>query len=147
MGLFSHFKKKRRSIIHHENEKLPYDERVEVKPLYLVTTIVPRNQARYFEDAYKDAGASLSFTMFAHSLPPEEIRNVLGEDETKKEMVFTVCQKETLTKIKKIAADRFQVSKISKGILLVSPINSVSGISVYRYLADMSPEEEYQNGK
>ena len=84
-------------------------------------------------------------TLFAHSLPPEEIRNVMGEDETKKEIILTVCRKDLVPKIKEIAATRFGVSELSKGVLFVSPIDAVSGIVAYKYLADMSREGQ-KNG-
>lgn len=126
----------------------PFEKREKLYSLILFVTIVNRGQSNYFVKAYNDIGASVSLTLYSYSMPPEEILKLLGGN-TKKDIVFTLTREEYLPKLKQIASDRFAISKASKGIAFACPIDSVSGISVYKFLADQNKElrEGYRNGR
>ena len=117
-----------------------YEKREHVQSLSLFFTIINRHQAQYFVKAYQDVGCSLSIIMYAHSMPPVEILQLLGPDETKKDIIMTVTRTEYLPQLKQIAADRFKISNVSKGIAFAIPIDAVSGIAVYKFLADHNKE-------
>lgn len=130
--------------------KAPFEQREKIYPLSLFFTIVERNQSRYYESAYQEAGASMSVTLYAHSMPPEEILSILGEMETKKDIVVTVCRSELVPSLKKIAEQRFAVSRAAKGIAFACPIDAVQGIAAYRFLADQNKDirlEENNHGR
>lgn len=144
------FKKKKDSLQSNSNEeRLPFDQREKVYPLCLFFTIVNRNQSAFYTKAYQDVGASMSIIFYSHSQPPVEIANVLGPDNLKKEIVVTITRGEFVPKLMDIAQKRFDISKAAKGIAFSCPIDSVSGISVYRFLADQNKEirENENNGK
>lgn len=119
---------------------LPFEKRETVQSLSLFFTIINRHQAQYFVKAYQDVGCSLSMVMYAHSMPPVEILQLLGAEETKKDIIMTVTRTEYIPELKKIAEERFKISKISKGIAFAIPIDAVSGIAVYKFLADHNKE-------
>ncbi len=147
---FKFFEKKKEKLETEKAEnRLPFDQREKVYPLCLFFTIVNRNQSAYYTKAYADAGASLSMVFYSHSQPPEEIASVLGPDNLKKEIIFTVTRSEYVEKLKHIAEERFKISSAAKGIAFVCPIDSVSGISVYKFLSDQNKEirENEQNAK
>lgn len=121
-------------------ERIPYENKEKLYPLILFVTIVNRDQSNYFTKAYSDCGASLSLTLYSYSMPPIEIQNLLGPDNLKKDIVFTIARGEYLPELEKIASDRFSISQESKGIAFACPIDSVSGISVYKFLADQNKE-------
>lgn len=125
----------------------PFEEREKVQSLSLFFTIVNRHQAGYFLKAYEEVGASMSLVLYAHSMPPVEILQLLGPDETKKDIIFTVARSEYLPKLKQIAAERFKISKVAKGIAFAIPIDSVSGIAVYKFLADHNKEARIHGEK
>lgn len=128
----------------------PFEQREQIYPLSLFFTIVERNQSRYYENAYQEVGASMSLTLYAHSMPPEEILAILGEMETKKDIVITVCRSELIPSLKDIAQKRFAVSKAAKGVAFACPIDAVQGIAAYRFLADQSKDirtEETKHGR
>ena len=128
----------------------PFEKREQIYPLSLFFTIVERNQSRYYENAYQEAGASMSLTLYAHSMPPEEILAILGEMETKKDIVITVCRSELIPSLKEIAQKRFAVSKAAKGVAFACPIDAVQGIAAYRFLADQNKDirtEETKHGR
>ncbi len=132
-----------------EAERLPFDQREKVYPLCLVITIVNRNQSSFYTKAYQDCGASMSMIFYSHSQPPVEIASVLGADNLKKEIIMTITRSEYVEPILNIAKERFAISKAAKGIAFTCPIDSVGGISVYRFLADQNKEirENEENAK
>jgi hypothetical protein len=147
MGLFSLKKRKKeeRTV-----EREPFEKREKVYPLVAYFTIVNRGQSRFYTDAYAKKGASLSMVLYAHSLPPENIVSLFGESSLRKDIVMTVCREDLVPELMQIAKQRFAISRQAKGIVFVCPIDSVSGISVYRFLADQNRElrlEEKNNGR
>lgn len=129
--------------------RLPFEEREKVYSLSLFFTIVNRDQSSFYTKAYAEVGASMSFVFYSYSQPPIEIINVLGHDSLKKETVVTVVRTEDVEKLKKIAEERFSISHTAKGVAFACPIDGVSGIAVYKFLADQNREirETSQNGK
>ena len=123
-----------------EVPSVPFEEREELKQISVFVTIINRHQAQYFIKTYEECGASLSLVLYAYSMPPSDIVQILGIEETKKDIIFTVCRDEDIPKLKQIAADRFKISKAAKGIAFAIPIDSVSGIAVYKFLSDFNKE-------
>lgn len=141
------FKKKKKIFVKKKDSgEVPFEKQNEVSPLILFFTVVGRNQANYFVDAYNKAGASRSLVLFAHSMPPQEVRNILGADSRKKEIVRTICRYDLLEKRKKIASDRFKISQAAKGVAFAEPIDSVSSLAVYKFLSDYNHVREKENG-
>ncbi len=116
----------------------PFEKREEIHSLSVVFTIVNRGQAAYYVDAYNEVGASMSMVLYSYSMPPEQYRNILGIDSTKKEIMLTVCREEQVKEILNIAKEKFAISRAAKGIAFSCPIDSVSGIAAYKFLADQN---------
>ena len=97
--------KKMRTIKNDEiQEKLkPYEQREKIQPLVMVVTIISREQSRYYLDAYQELGASLSLVFYSYSMPPEEYRNILGSDSTKKEIILTLVRGDLLNQVMDVA--------------------------------------------
>lgn len=138
MGLFKFGKKKLEKKKEINNDLPAFEKREKVHSLILFFTIVNRNQSTYYTKAYADAGASMSIVLYSHSQPPQEIANMLGPDNLKKEIVITVAREEDMEKLKTIASNRFKISSVAKGIAFACPIDSVSGITAYKFLADQN---------
>ena len=126
----------------------PFEEREKVHPLSLVVTIVDRHRADFFLNAYREIGASLSMVLYARSMPPEEIVQLLGAESTKKDIILTVAREEYVKPMLTRAKARFRISKASKGIAFACPIDAVSGIAVYKFLSDQNKNVRInENGK
>ncbi len=137
------FGKKRKSQTGDKKENVqraPYDKREKTDSLAMVVTIVNRNQANYYVNQYEEAGASLSMVLFGYSMPPQEVVNVLGVIETRKDIVLSIARVSDVEKMKNIAYQRFAISKEAKGIMFASLLDGVCGISVYKYLSDQNRE-------
>lgn len=118
----------------------PFDQREKLYSLVAIITIVNRHQAQFFLKSYEHLGASLSLVLYAHSMPPEEIIQMLGQDVTKKDIIITIARKEYVKDMLEVAKERFKISKASKGVAFVVPVDSVSGVSVYKFLSDFEKE-------
>lgn len=124
-----------------ENENFndtPYEEREIIHPLSMVVTIINRDQFRYYTEKYHELGASFSMILYSYSMPPEEYRNILGIDSTKKEILLTFCRAEDVKKLLEVAEERFMISPAAKGIAFAVPVDSVSGIAAYKFIADQN---------
>ncbi len=141
----------KRRVINEEQkqEREAYDKREKVSPLRAFFTIINRNQSSFYTKAYSEVGASMSIILYSYSQPPQEIAKMLGPDNLKKEIIITFVKEEDVPKLMKIAQERFSISKAAKGIAFACPIDSVSGIAVYKFLSDQNKEvREYEkNGK
>lgn len=146
---FLRFKRKKEIEEKRLEDREPFEKRENVYPLCLFFTIINRDQSVYFTKAYSDAGASMSFVFYSHSQPPIEIINVLGHDNLKKEIVVTIARSEFIPALMEIAQKRFSISPAAKGIAFSCPIDSVSGISAYKFLSDQNKEirESKENAK
>ncbi len=128
---------------------VPFEQREELKQISVFVTIINRHQAQYYVKTYEECGASLSLVLYAYSMPPNDLMQIMGIEETKKDIIFTVCRDEDIPALKKVAADRFKISKAAKGVAFAVPIDSVSGIAVYKFLSDFNREvrENGSSGK
>ena len=125
----------------------PFEQREVVHSLAMVVTIINRHQADYYLEAYKECGAALTMVLYAYSMPPEELRNILGINETKKDILLTICRQEFVPSLLQRAKERFSISKASKGICFSCPIDAVSGIAVYKFLSDQNKNVRiFENG-
>ena len=126
----------------------PFEKRENIHSLSAVFTIVNRGQANFFVDAYNDIGASISMVLYSYSMPPEQYRNILGVDSTKKEIILTLVRGDLLNQVMDVAKVRFKISRASNGICFACPIDSVSGIATYKFLTDQNRElREKKYGK
>lgn len=145
------FKKKKKEINSNDNtksiERAPYDQRHsnELHSLSCVFTIVNRHQEDFYIDGYHEIGASMSVILYAYSKPPEDILSYLGDVNTKKSVIMTMCRTEYVSEMLKLASTRFKVSETTRGIAFSVPITNVAGIAVYKYFCDISKDVRKNN--
>lgn len=149
--MFQWFQRKKRMILSdkaEEKEKIPYEQQNEISSMVMLVTIINRNQSHYYIEAYEKAGASMTLVLYSYSMPPDQYRNILGPDSTKKEILLTFCREEDVQKMLDIAKARFQISRAAKGIAFTCPIDSIGGVASYQFLADQNRKiREKNNGK
>ncbi len=147
--MFKVFKRKKKTVSQEEENRQPYEARESLHALSLFFIIVNRDQSKFFVDAFAKMGVSLSLVQYGYSNPPQEIIALLGSESTKKDIIISVVRSEDINKLKKTVQQRFNISKAAKGIAFACPIDSVSGISIYRFLADQDRtiREEHSHGR
>ena len=116
--------------------KKSFDQKEKVEALALYFVIVNRGQSRYFIEKFNEIGISMNIVLYGFSSPPEDIASILGPDMLKKDIVLSFCKQSEMNKVHQIVHERFKISKLSKGVSFSVPIDSVSGVIVYKFLVD-----------
>lgn len=130
--------------------KKSYEKEYVVEPLRLMLIIVNRYQGDYYINKLKENGVAASFLCNGSGTATRDIYDVLGVGETKKDVIFALVRKDKVSQICKIAQDKFNVSKNAKGVVITVPIDSISGVLLYRFFTDTKEnikKETSTNGK
>lgn len=133
-----------------KKNKTAYDKEYVVEPLRLMVIIVNRYQGDYYINKLKENGVAASFLCNGSGTATRDIYDMLGVGETKKDVIFSLVRKDKVSQICKIAQDKFNVSKNAKGVVITVPIDSISGVLLYRFFTDTKEnikKETATNGK
>lgn len=107
-----------------------------LKKLSLLVVIVDHGVSDVFIDYFKTLEVNLELQILASGTVKEEIRNLLGLNEIKKDVLFSVIQEEKLDQAFNYIETRFKLSPKHKGIAFNIKITSVVGLSVYKILSN-----------
>ena len=80
---------------------------------------------------------SASFVQVGRGTASKNVLDVLGIEENKKEVVLSLIPKDNVTQVKNELEAFFASNKRNKGIGFSICMNSVAGVKLYRFLADM----------
>ena len=116
--------------------KKSFDQKEKIEALALYFVIVNRDQSRYFIEKFNELGISMNIILYGYSSPPVDIASLLGPDMLKKDIILSFCKQSEIEKVHSIIEERFKISKLSKGIAFAVPIDSISGVIVYKFLVD-----------
>ena len=130
MGLFSKKKK-------HDTGELPTLDNVVQKKLLLFVTIVGEGQAPAIIRLFERGGSSAQFVQRGEGTATKEIYNILGIEETGKDIVFSFLAEDKIPEIKKELSAFFVASKRNRGIGFSLPLSSIIGVRVYQFLANV----------
>lgn len=114
-----------------------YDKDFEITKLKIMFIIVDRGQGDYFIKEFEKQGVAASFKLYGTGTATKDIYELLGIGETKKDIVLSVVKVNDIEKLKEIVQERFAINKKFKGVSFCAEINSVAGVLVYKYLANV----------
>jgi nitrogen regulatory protein PII len=123
-----------------EKENLPYEESHKLSRLGLVMAIVNDGQAASIVSILNNAGSSASFISYGKGTAKNDLYDVLGFAEEKKQCILSILTEDSWAKAKGELNKRFEVSSYSKGIAFYSYLTSVANVSTYRYLGNVRNE-------
>lgn len=115
---------------------IPYEENHELIRLGLVITVVAHGQAGAIEDRLKKADCALMLRTHGSGTATSEFYEALGFNDSKKQILFSVVRKDRWPELAANLEKRFAVSPYARGISFFVSINSISGVSVYKMLAN-----------
>ncbi|MFA6755393.1 MAG: hypothetical protein WCR97_02640 [Bacilli bacterium] len=125
----------------------PYDKTYKVQPIKLMIIIVDRYQGDYYVEEFKKLGVSYLFITYGRGTVPSDLRHILSIDEDKKDIVFAFVKEDLMKDCLKVINERFNVSKVAKGISFSVPIDSMAGVLMYKFLTDTKSNRSIKNGK
>lgn len=117
-----------------KNAKFEKTNKLENLKLFFI--IVNKGQGNFFINSFIENGVSSVFNLYGNGTAPNEIYEVLGMDDNKKDIVLAAIKLSDVEKVKKIIEERFNVSKYSKGVAFSVKIDSIAGVIAYKYLVN-----------
>ena len=126
-------KKKEKTVI--EEEQTPaFEKRDDIKKLVLYTVIVPRGQGENILRIFKSNRSSAQFLMYGEGTATNAIREILGSEDTKKDIVYSLVREDAVPDIKKEIDVYFVASKKNRGIAYTISLTSIVGVKIYKFL-------------
>ena len=113
------------------------EDRPDFKKLIVFVTIVNRGLATPITRIFETIGCSAQFIQRGRGTAQKEIRDILGIEETGKDVIFSIVREESTEEIKTELAAFFKASRNNKGIAFSIPMSSMIGVKVYQFLANI----------
>lgn len=119
-----------------EVKELPTLDNVVQKKLLLFITIVGEGQSTAIRKLFERYGCSAQFVERGEGTATKEIYNILGVENTGKDVVFSFLAEDKASDIKKELDAFFVASKRNRGISFSIRLSSIIGVRVYQFLAN-----------
>lgn len=119
----------------------PYDETHDLERVGFFMSIVPDGQALAIKDLLDKAQAAFSFVTHGKGTASKEIYDVLGIEENRKQIVFSLMPMKNWPNLKDQLVRRFKISDYTKGVACMVDIDSLSSVSVYRMVTNNRIDE------
>lgn len=88
-------------------------------------------------------GVAMSLFLYAEGAREKYVADILGGEERKIELIFTIMNEKKMKDIKSALYKRFMISKDSSGAMVVFDVKSMAGVLAYKYLADFGGASKY----
>ena len=110
-----------------------FESRSDIKKLVLYTIIVPRGQADNIVRILKANKSSAQFIKYGEGTASNAIRDILGSEDTKKDIVYSIVREDAVPDIKKELDVYFIASKRNRGIAYTITLTSIVGVKLYKF--------------
>jgi hypothetical protein len=118
----------------------PYAKRNKVQKLYVLVTIVNRDASDVFIDFYRTLESNFQIVFYGKGTATKEIATYLGLSEVNKDIVLSIIREDRVKEALDYINRRFQVSKRHKGVAFTIKMQSIIGVSVYKFLSNTTKE-------
>lgn len=135
MGLF---RKKDKAKLETKAIESKYENRDDIKKLSLYITIVDKGNSGAITRLFERLGVSVQFVEMGQGTAIKEIREILGIEDTAKEIIYSFIKKESVSDATKELEAFFAISKRNRGIGFCVPLTSIIGVRVYEFLSNKS---------
>ena len=108
----------------------------DLKKLSLFIVVVNRGLANAICKIFQNAGSNAQFIQRGNGTAIKEIRDILGIEDTAKDIVLALIKKDSIEEVKPELNAFFLASKYNKGIGFSIPMSSIIGVKLYQFLTD-----------
>ena len=116
-----------------KKEDPAFETRSDIKKLVLYTVIVPRGQGENIIRIFKANKSSAQFVQYGEGTASNAIRDILGSEDTKKDIVYSLVREDVVPDIKKELDVYFIASKRNRGIAYTISLTSIVGVKLYKF--------------
>ena len=106
------------------------------KKLKLLVTVVARKKTEFFTDYISGFEVNFQTSVLAQGTAKSETLRMLGLDDSDKSVIFSVIREDRAEEIMQGLAQKFQTVRNGKGIAFTTPLSSVIGVAIYRFLSN-----------
>ena len=132
MRLFQKFLKNKNV----QPENKPSADTTSFKKLKLLVTVVPRRKTEFYLDYLTSMGVNFQTSATASGTAKSDTLYLLGLEDSDKSVLFSVVREDLAPAVLQGLEEKFEVLKNGKGIAFTTPLTSVIGVSIYRFLSD-----------
>lgn len=132
MRLFKKFWKTKNT----QPENKPTADTASVKKLKLLVTVVPRRKTEFYLDYLTSMGVNFQTSVSASGTAKSDTLYLLGLEDSDKSVLFSVVNEDIAPTVLQGLEEKFELLKNGKGIAFTTPLTSVIGVSIYRFLSD-----------
>ncbi len=118
------------------NTDKPFEKTHDIKKMSLFITIVNKGQGNAIVKLFEQFDCACSFIHRGEGTASESIYDLLGLQDNRKDVIFSIIKNENSEELKKEIESFFRINKKNKGIAMRIALSSVVGINVYRFLAN-----------
>lgn len=115
---------------------IPFQKAVPIKPMKILITIVDHGRGDIFLDYYSKNEVALQLVLNGEGAHEKELANILGLEDVRKDIVISIVQADKLPLILEFIQMRFNLSNKDRGIAFTIPLQSLIGVSVYKFLSN-----------
>jgi hypothetical protein len=116
-----------------KKEKAPSSD---VKKLKLLITVINKNKTEFYLDFLGGFDCNFQMSVPAKGTAATETLRLLGLEDTDKSVIFSVIKEENAETVLQGLDDKFHSLRGGKGIAFTTPLTSVIGVAIYRFLSD-----------
>ena len=106
------------------------------KKLKLLVTVVARKKAEFFTDYISGFEVNFQTSVLAQGTAKSETLRMLGLEDSDKSVIFSVIREDRAEEIMQGLAQKFQTVRNGKWIAFTTPLSSVIGVAIYRFLSN-----------
>lgn len=114
-------------------ESSAFEDRPDIKKLLWYTVIVPHGQADNISRLLKANKCSAVFIQFGEGTATSEIREILGSEDTKKDIIYSLVREDYIEDVKKEIDVYFAANKRNRGIAYTIKLDSIVGVKLYKF--------------
>ena len=107
------------------------------KKLKLLISIVERVKVDFYMSALEGFEVNMQMVAYAKGTAPTNVLHYLGLTGTDKAVIFSVVREDKVKKILATYEDKYFKTKNGKGIAIVVPVESLIGVNLYQFLANI----------
>lgn len=119
--------------------KQPENAGVDLKKLKLLITVVPRHKTEFFIDLLTGFEVNFQTCVSAQGTAGSETLRLLGLSDSDKSVIFSVIREDKAEEILLSIKRKFETVRGAKGIAFTTPLSSVIGVTIYRFLSNHKP--------
>ncbi|MDY0118707.1 MAG: hypothetical protein RBR80_04055, partial [Bacilli bacterium] len=97
---------------------------------------VDRDASDVFVDYFQTLESNLQIIIFGKGTATSELISLLGLSEPNKDIVLAIIKEEKIDEAFNYIKRRFEISKKHKGVAFSVGLESIIGVSIYKYLSN-----------